>query len=191
MAKIIITSKDADRIARTFNDMISRKGLSTIRRRVVNAVGADVRLQTRAIGPELFGTSAAALSVKGQAAPPGTDDPFYSLKMATSIPIARLRAKHRRAVRRDGKTSLEVDTPAIKRIRFRAVQRIGKAFKLLKAGDLPERFVGGVARSRRAFADPDKGGYADLAQLRRKAERDLPIVMREKINDFLKRRRKR
>ena len=63
MTRIVVSSKDAARIARTFNDLISKKGLQAIERRTVNKIGSDLRKKTRTIGPAIFGTSAAALMV--------------------------------------------------------------------------------------------------------------------------------
>ena len=190
MATIIISSRDAARVAKSFNDLIGRKGLQAIERRAVNKIGAGLRKDARGIAPALFGTTAAALSIQGRAAGPGAVDPEYRLRMASSIPISRLRAKHRRTRREDGRLGLTIDTPATSSpIVFRATQRVGRAFKLLKAGVLPERFVGGLGtRARSAFGPERDGGQAELNDLRKRAAQDLPEAVAVAINDHLKRR---
>ena len=97
MTRLVISSRDAERIAKSFDDMIGDKGLKAIRRRAVNEIGSGLRKDTRAIAPGLYGASLAALMMQGQAAGPGSDDPEYRLRMATSVPVARLRARSRKA----------------------------------------------------------------------------------------------
>ena len=189
MTRITISSPDAERIARQFSDLISAKGLQRIRRVAVNRIGAGLRKDARAIAPALFGTTAAALAVQGRAAAPGDTDPAYKLRMAVSIPISRLKAAHRKARREDGRLGLTIDTPATSPIIFRATQRVGRAFKLLRAGPLPERFVGGIrTKARTAFGSEADGGQAELNQLRKRAAADLPEAVATAINDHLKRR---
>ena len=89
MTGIVISSRDAERIAKSFADLISPKGLQAIERRAVNTVGSKVRKETRSLAGIVFGTSATALSVQGKAASPGSTNPAYRLKMASKIPIAK------------------------------------------------------------------------------------------------------
>ena len=191
MTRIIITSKDAERIARSFNDLIGPKGLQAVERRAVNKIGAGLRKDAKGIAPAIFGTTAAALAIQGRAAAPGATEPEYKLRMAVSIPISRLKAKHRKARREDGRLGLVIDTPATDKIVFRATQRVGRAFKLLRAGPLPERFVGGLGtRARSAFGPEADGGQAELNQLRKRAAQDLPEAVAKAINDHIKRLRR-
>ena len=170
MATIVITSRDAERIAKSFAALVGPKGLARMRRKTVNSVGADLRRGLRTQGPPLFGTSQAALSVRGKAAGPSERDPAYRLRMARSIPIARLRAKHRRIEKKGGRQSLTIKTPATDAIRFGSIERVARAFKLFAAGPLPARFVGGVpTRARTAFGPEEAGGYSPLNILRRRA----------------------
>ena len=178
MATIVITSKDAERIAKSFASLVGPKGLARMRRKTVNAVGADVRRRLITDGPRLFGTSAAALSVRGKAAGPGDSNPAYRLRMARAIPVARLRAKHRRIKKKAGRQSLTIKTPATDAIRFRSIERVARAFKLFAAG------------ARTAFGPEEAGGYSPLNLLRRRAERDLPSQMAKAISDHLAKRRK-
>ena len=97
MSRIEITSKDADRIARSFNDLIGKDGLQRISRKAVNEEGAAIRKAARNIAPVLYGTSAAALKIQGKAASPGSDNPKYTLRMASGFPVGRLRASLRKA----------------------------------------------------------------------------------------------
>ena len=150
MTRITITSKDAERMARSFNDLIGPKGLDRIRRKAVNTVGSSLRKQTRIIGPAVIGTSAAALSVQGKAASPGSDNPRYVLRMARKIPVARLKAKHRKIKRRSGRASLTLTLPGGDKIVFRSIHRDGASFRLLRAGPLPERGLGRHLHQRRA-----------------------------------------
>ena len=131
---ITVSSPDAERIARSFNALISVKGLQAIRRRAVNAVGSEVRKETRSLAGVVFGTSASALMVRGKAASPGSTDPAYRLRMARKIPVAKLKAKHRKISRGSGRTALVIDTPTDDAIRFRSVRREGARFILLAAG---------------------------------------------------------
>ena len=111
--------------------------------------------------------------------------------MARSIPIARLRAKHRRIEKKGGRQSLTIKTPATDAIRFGSIERVARAFKLFAAGPLPARFVGGVpTRARTAFGPEEAGGYSPLNILRSRAERDLPAAMAKAISDHFERRRK-
>ena len=180
---VTITSRDAERIARNFNDLISPKGLLRIRRKAVNEIGSRIRKQTRVIAPEVIGTSAAALEIKGKAASPGSTDPEYRLRMASRIPIARLKASHRKVTRRRGRKSLEITLPGGDKIMFRSIHRDGKSFRLLQAGPLPERGVGGVyVNSPQAFGDE---GYPELIAIRQRGERDLPGVVAALIETHL------
>ena len=189
MTGITITSKDAERIAKSFADLISPKGLQAIERRAVNTVGAGVRKQTRSLAGVVFGTSAAALSVQGKAAAPGSTNPAYKLRFASKIPIAKLKAAHRKVTTKRGKKSLTINTPNDPAIRFRSIRREGTKFVLLRAGPLPERGVGGVyTNPKTAFT---KDGYPELVSLRRRAERDLPGAVTKAINDHLAKAKKR
>ena len=189
MSQITITSKDAERIAKSFAGLIGKDGLQRIRRKAVNEVGSSLRKQTRSLAGIAFGTSAAALSVQGKAAAPGSTNPAYRLKIATKIPVAKLRAAHRRVTTRRGKKSLIIDTPNDPAIRFRSIRREGTKFILLKAGSLPERGVGGMfTNPKTAFTSE---GYPELVTLRRRAERDLPEAVSTAIRDHLAKRKKR
>ena len=189
MAQITITSRDAERIAKSFSDLIGPKGLNAIRRRAVNAVGSGVRKETKSLAGVVFGTSAAALSVQGKAASPGATNPAYRLKIASKIPIAKLKAKHRKVTRSRGRTSLVINTPANPAIKFRAIRREGSRFVLLRAGALPERAVGGVyINPRTAFTSE---GYPVLLTLRRRAEKDLPEAVSTAIRNHLAKAKKR
>ena len=191
MTRIVISSRDAERIARSFNDLIGPKGLDRIRRKAVNEIGSSVRKQTRSLAGVVFGTSAAALMVRGQAARPGSTDPAYKLKMASKIPIAKLKAKHRKVTTRRGKKSLTIDTPADPAIRFLSIRRAGAKFILLEgraAGRTVQ--VGGVVDERQTRAFTKDDGYPKLYQLRRKAERDLPEAVAKAINDHLAKARR-
>ena len=189
MTGIVISSRDAERVARSFADLISKRGLQAIRRRAVNKVGAKVRKQTRSLASVTFGTSAAALSVQGKAAAPGSTDPAYRLRFAAKIPVAKLKAAHRKITTRRGKKSLTIDTPADSAIRFRSIRREGTKFILLRAGPLPERGVGGVFTNPKTAFTAD--GYPELYQLRRRAEKDLPEAVSTAIRDHLAKRKKR
>ena len=162
MTRIVISSRDAERIARSFADLIGPRGLDRIRRKAVNEVGSKVRKQTRSLAGVVFGTSAAALSVQGKAATPGSTNPAYRLKIASKIPIAKLKAAHRKVTTRRGKKSLVIDTPAQSAIRFRSIRREGTKFILLRAGPLPERGVGGVFTNPKTAFTAD--GYPELYQ---------------------------
>ena len=188
MTGITISSADAARIARSFADLIGAKGLDRIRRKAVNEIGSSLRKETRSLAGVTFGTSAAALSVRGQAARPGSTDPAYKLRFASKIPIAKLRTAHRKVTTRRGKKSLVIDTPNDPAIQFRSIRREGTKFILLRAGALPERQVGGVyTNPKTAFT---RDGYPQLLSLRRRAERDLPAAISKAINDHLNKRRR-
>ena len=189
MSLITITSKDAEKLAKSFAGLVGPKGMDRIRRVAVNRVGAGLRKETRSIAPSIYGTSAAALMVRGRAATPGSSDPIYRLRMARSIPISKLKAKHRRTRRAGGRLSLTVNTPSSKAIRFSSVERVGKAFRLTRAGPLPSRFVGGLSTgAKTAFATEGEGGQPELNDLRKRAAQDLPEAVAAAINDHLKRR---
>ena len=191
MTRIVISSRDAERIAQQFSDLVSPKGLQAIERRAVNKIGSELRKDARGIAPAIFGTTLAALTIQGKAASPGSNNPEYRLRMASSIPISRLKAKHRKTRRQDGRLGLVIDTPATDPIHFRATQRVGRAFKLLRAGPLPERFVGGIrTKARTAFGPEADGGQAELNQLRKRAAADLPEAVAKAINNHMAKRRR-
>ena len=187
MSRITITSKDAEKVARAFSDLIAEKGLLRIRRKAVNTVGATVRKQARSIMPAVVGTSAAALMVQGRAAQPGSDDPAYKLRMARKVPVSKLKAKNRRITRRRGRASLEIKLPSGDKITFKSILREGARFRLLPVGSLPERGLGGVfVNASRAFTDE---GYDELRGVRRRAERELPAVVAALIEAHMKGRK--
>ena len=140
----------------------------------------------------MFGTSRAALRITGKAAAPGSDDPKYRLSLISAIPVSKLkRETPAKATRAGNRLQLDIDTPAIDAIRFRATAREGRAFRLLAAGPFAERFVGGVGTgAARAFARPEEGGKAELYQIRKDAERDLPAHVEREILAIINRRRK-
>ena len=180
-----ISSKDAERIARRFNDIIKPTGLQRIRRKAVSMVGSKARKETRSILPAIIGTSAAALQVQGKAPAPGSDNPTYRLRFAARIPVAKVKAKRRKLTRRRGRASLALTLPGGAVVRFRSVARIGPGFRLLQAGPLPERALGGVYTNPRQAFDR----YDDLAPIRRRAERDLPGIVSALIEAHLKGRK--
>ena len=187
MSSISITSKDAERVAKSFSDLISAKGLLRIRRKAVNTVGATVRKQTKATLPMIVGTSATALMVQGRAAQPGSDNPSYKLRMARKVAVGKLRAKNRRITRRRGRASLQLTLPTGDKITFRSIHREGARFRLLPIASLPERGLGGVfVNAARAFTDE---GYDELQPIRRRAERELPVIVQALILEHLKGRR--
>ena len=185
MSRITITSRDAERIARSFNDLIKPTGLNRIRRLAVGKVGSQARKQTRAVLPGIIGTSAAALSIVGKAPAPGSDNPSYKLRFAARIPVARLKAKRRRITRRRGIASLALTLPGGKTVRFKSVHREGARFRLLRAGPLPERTLGSVyPNPRQAFER-----YEELGPIRRRAERALPGIVAALIEAHMKGRK--
>ena len=186
MTRIVISSKDAESIAKSFTDLIGPKGLDRIRRKAVNKIGATVRKKTRVVGPDIFNTSASALSIQGKAAAPGSDNPRYSLRMAATIPVTKLRAKARKVTRRRGRASLSILLPNGDKIAFRSVRREGPIFRLLQAGPLEERPLGAIfVNAKTAFER-----HTELKDIRKAAERDLSESVARQINDHLKGRRK-
>ena len=127
MTGITISSPDGERVARSFNDLIGRSGLQRIRRKAVNEIGAKVRKETRSLAGLVFNTSAAALSVRGKAAAPGSDNPAYRLRFAAKIPIARLQAKNRKVTRSQGRARLTLTLPGGDKIAFRSILRRDRA----------------------------------------------------------------
>ena len=186
MARITITSRDAERVAKAFSDLISAKGLNAIRRRAVNRVGSDIRKETRIVGPTIIGTSAAALMVQGKAASPGSDNPRYTLRLASRVPVARLKASHRKVGRAGGRRSLTLKLPGGDRVRFRSVHRVGRVFRLLRAGPLPERGLGGIyTNAATAFER-----YPELRSIRRRGEKGLPAIVAALIDQHMKGRKR-
>ena len=183
-----VSSKDAERIAKSLKGLIGPTGLNRIRRKAVNQVGSKVRKETRTLAGIVFGTSAAALSVKGKAAASGSSNPAYRLWMASKIPVSKLKATHRKVTRGSGRTALVIDTPTAPPIRFRSIRKEGSRFILRKAGTLPERGVGGVFTNAGAAYSDNR--YPDLNRLRKKAERDLPEEVATAINNHLEKARK-
>ena len=109
--------------------------------------------------------------------------------MAHKIPIAKLKAAHRKVTSKGGRKSLTLDTPASPAIKFRSIRREGSRFILQRAGPLPERGLGGVfTNAKTAFS---RDGYPALFQLRRAAEKDLPEAVAAAIRDHLLKAKKR
>ena len=185
MSRVEITSKDAERVARSFNDLIKPAGLNRIRRLAVGKVGSKARKETRSILPLVIGTSAAALQIQGKAPSPGSDNPSYRLRFATRVPVGKMKAKRRKISRRRGVASLALTLPGGKTVRFRSIHRLGSRFRLLRAGPLPERDLGSVyTNPRQAFAL-----YDELKPIRKEAARDLPGIVSALIQEHLKKRR--
>ena len=187
MSRVTITSKDAERVARSFNDLIKPTGLNRIRRLAVGKVGAAARKETRAILPAVIGTSAAALQIQGKAPAPGSDNPTYKLRFAARIPVAKMKAKQRKITRRRGRPSLALTLPGGKTVRFRSVHREGPRFRLRRAGPLPERTLGGVYTNPRTAFEL----YDELKPIRRRAARELPGIVAALIEEHLKKGRRR
>lgn len=187
MSRITITSKDAEKVAKAFSDLIAEKGLLRIRRKAVNRIGAAARKETRSVLPAVVGTSIGALMVQGRAASPGSDNPKYSLRMARKVPVVKLKAARRKITKRRGRASLVIQLPTGDKIAFRSVRREGPMIRLLEAGPLVERSLGGVfVNASRAFTDE---GYPELSGIRRRAERELPAVVQALIMEHLRGRK--
>ena len=185
MSSVTITSKDAERVARSFSDLIKPAGLNRIRRLAVGKVGSKVRKETRSILPLVIGTSAAALQIQGKAPSPGSSNPAYRLRFATRVPVGKMKAKRRKISRRRGIASLALALPGGKTVRFKSIHRLGSRFRLLRAGPLPERDLGGVyTNPRQAFEL-----YDELKPIRRRAERTLPAVVAALIAEHMKGRK--
>ena len=187
MARITITSKDAERIVKSFDDLIGPKGLDRIRRKAVNEIGSGLRKDLRSIGPVVFHTSAAALMVQGRSAAPGATDPAYKLRMARTIPVERLKAKARPISRSKGRKRLSVTLPGdAGRIAFRSVFKDGSRIRLHQAGPLRERGLAPV------FTNPGTAfeRYPELSGLRRRGQKDLVQAVADAINNHLSRRRR-
>ena len=185
MSRIEITSKDAERVARSFNDLIKPTGLNRIRRLAVGKVGSSVRKETRAILPAIIGTSASALSVQGKAPAPGSDNPAYRLRFAARIPVAKMKAKRRKITRRRGIASLALTLPGGKTVRFRSIHREGPRFRLRRAGPLVARDLGGVYTNPRTAFEL----YDELKPIRRRAARELPGIVAALIEAHMKGRK--
>ena len=164
------------------------RGLLAVRRRAVNR---SVPPSERASGSWQVQSSARLRRrYRFRGRPHGRErpTPAYRLRFARRIPLARLKAKYRKVSRKRGRQSLTVDLPTARPIRFRSVQRDGRAFRLLKAGELPERFAGGVyTGAGRAF---DTESMPAMKALRVEAERDLPQFVADGLNAALRRRRR-
>ena len=186
MSRIEITSKDAERIARQFSDLISAKGLVRIRRKAVNTVGAKVRKETRVIGPAIIGTSAAALMVQGKAASPGSDQPRLSAPHGGENPRRADEGGEAENHPAQGARIAGAHLAGRRHIRFRSIHRDGARFRLRKAGPLPERDLGGVyTNPGLAFTSE---GYPELRALRRQGQRELPAIVSALIEAQMKRR---
>ena len=148
-----------------------------------------MRKQTISLAEIVFGTSASARSVRGKAAAPGSSNPAYRLRMASKIPVAKLKAKNRKITRRRGRASLTITLPGREKISFRSIHRDGARFILLRAGPLSERTLGGIfTNAARAFT---ADGYPKLQQLRRRAGKDLVEAVSEALKNHLAKGRKR
>ena len=189
MAGIIIRSDEAARIARTLGELAG-KGLQRIRRLAVNETGKRVRKKMRAVAPAAYGTSAAALRIQARAATPGADDPRYSIRFARRFPVGKLRAGYRPIRGRRGFRALVIRPPHVKAHTLGPAQKVGRAYKLLAAGEHPERWVGGIGtRATRAFLSRDYPGVAPLYEIRKDAERDLPGMVAALVNEHMRKRR--
>lgn len=185
MAQITITSRDAERLAKSFSDLIGAKGLNAIRRRSVNAIGSKVRKAARVIAPAILSTSQAAVKIQGKAASPGSDNPKYVLRMASKISVEKLKARARRVTRSKGRARLTLTLPSGDKIAFRSVKREGARFVLRAAGPLIERPLGGIFTNPRTAFEL----YPELATLRKQAAKDLPDAVATAINNHFARRR--
>ena len=125
--------------------------------------------------------------MQGKAATPGSDNPAYRLRMAGSIPVAKMKAAKRKITRHQGRAALALTLPSGDTIRFRSIHRQGSRFRLLRAGPLPERGLGGVYTNAAEAFTPE--GYPELYRLRRKGERELPEIVAALIEAQMKRRR--
>ena len=107
--------------------------------------------------------------------------------MAARIPVARLKASHRKISRRGGRKQLTLDLPGeAPKIVFRSVHREGARFRLLKAGPLPERGLGGVYTNPRTIFEREP----ELKAIRREAADRLPETVHRLILETLAKRKR-
>ena len=192
MTRLVISSRDAERIAKSFDDMIGDKGLKAIRRRAVNEIGARLRKDN---------PRHRAGALRG--VPGGADDPRPG--GGAGLRRSRIPAPHgdkrsgRAAPRQLAKgeapgrpTPAHPRHPGARAADYLQLgeAREGRGFSLLPAGPLIARGVGGIrTRARTAFADEGAGGHAELARLRKRAARDLPEAVARQIRKTLTKRR--
>ena len=184
-------------LARRLGD---KKLISAATIKAVNTAGKTLRQEIPEILMEIFSAPAAALKIRGRAAhKTQRRDPRYTLSFDQAIQLARLRAKARvfsKARRGHAVGRFILRQPGGEKSFFSAVSKEGKgrasAFKLHAAGDLPERFLGGIrlpadalkpAVSRRRF--PALGKAID------RAGDNLADAMAEAITNAIRQRRGR
>ena len=167
MAIQITATADVEHVVKALGEAMATR----VRRRAVNEIGKDLRRRLPAVLAAEVPTTRRALHPRGRGASPGQADPFYTLRLNRRIKIAELKAKSRRFKRtRRGSPlgRLALDVPAgggrRKVLQFRRVQQIGRGiFKLLEAGPLPARAVGGVTLRRDLSSTPGAREVVDRA----------------------------
>ncbi len=192
MSVIVHAGPEWDELARRLND---RKARTRAETKAVNKAGGQLRRTIYAALSEVIPGSKKAFGIKGRAAHARRQgDPQYNLSLSQAISISKLKGQARRFEKRAARGGTTfgrfsfVDADGELQT-FRAVFRSGKGrgagFKLSKAGELKERFLGGVKLRRTAFEDPSEGGYAPLAHERKRTERELLDAMADELGKAL------
>ena len=154
-------------------------------------MGARLRKDARSIGPAVFGTAITNLRIQGKAPARGATNPAYKLNMARSFPVAKLRASLRKVTRKGGRQSLTIAPPHQDKQHFSAVERVGRAFRLLPGRPTARR--GSLATSQPA---PDvhlrtltTAGLPSWRRCGARPKRSLPETVAQQITEYFKRRR--
>ena len=141
---------DSREFERAFRRLVDGKGVLKTRNKGANAAGKVLRGELAGILQKIAAAPKNAYRIRARAAHESQRDPAYRITANRKIPVARLRAAARKFVKKHGgksvgELSLEIDGD---KVRFKQVRKIGSGlsakYELLKAGNLPERGVGGI-----------------------------------------------
>lgn len=165
--------------------------------KAVNTAGKTLRQEMPEILTDIFSTTKAALKIRGRAAHKSQRrDPRYTLSFEQQIQIARLRAKARvfsKARRGHAVGRFILRQPGGEKSYFSVVSREGKgrssSFKLHAAGDLPERFIGGIRLPADALALAASGRrFPALGQAIDRGRVNLADAMGDAITNAIRQR---
>ena len=157
MARLEISSKDAERVARRFDDLIKPKGLNAIRRRAVTDIGSGLRKDLRSHRAGAVRHLCRRALDTGPGAGTGRRQPGIPPPHGVRLPRGQAAG---RAAQGDGPVSHDPKPPHQGAQTFRAVEKEGRAFRLLPAGPLAERFLGDVSARGRGGRSPPRARAA-------------------------------
>ena len=140
----VIPDSEFNRIAKAFSD---KRRLRRLTAASLNEGGSKLRRDlVPLVQEELVDTSKSVLAQKSVAASTRRSGPLaYRTSISGAVPVSKLRAPRRRLRGR----KLVISHPDGAKLEFKSVEKVGKGYRLNRAGPLAERSLGPIRFSHR------------------------------------------